>query len=258
MKDFASRMKEITSTLADGTSGAGSANSSAHGGGSVCGQQAGAAAAAQQQGSAASLAEKEALCDELMEIVENVDYARGGCVCGRKEGGRAGCRRWVQCWAQRALPATAAAVTAAALWRAGTSLPAVPSKASAPSHCASNDTRHPAPTTTTKQICTRSAACPRCCRSWPARTPRCAGAPPRSRRLAWPTTRLCSAGSWTRARCRRCWGCWPTATPWWPPRRCWACRRWCGTTTRGCRWVRRHCVRCWRLCASSHVLRHAC
>jgi len=48
MKDFADRMKEINSTLG------GSGDSSS------------------------SLADKEALCDELMEIVENVDYARGG------------------------------------------------------------------------------------------------------------------------------------------------------------------------------------
>lgn len=46
MKDFADRMKEINSTLG------GSGDSSS------------------------SLADKEALCDELMEIVENVDYAR--------------------------------------------------------------------------------------------------------------------------------------------------------------------------------------
>lgn len=53
MKDFADRMKEINSSL------------------SSSGAEAAAAA------DSSSLADKEALCDELMEIVENVDYARG-------------------------------------------------------------------------------------------------------------------------------------------------------------------------------------
>lgn len=50
MKDFAERMKEIKGVLED--------------------------QASQQP---ATLQDKEALLDELMEIVENVDYARGGC-----------------------------------------------------------------------------------------------------------------------------------------------------------------------------------
>jgi hypothetical protein len=54
MKDFADRMKEINTSLASSNEGG----------------------EAQQPGST-SLADKEALCDELMEIVENVDYARG-------------------------------------------------------------------------------------------------------------------------------------------------------------------------------------
>lgn len=55
MKDFADRMKEINASLAaDSSSAAGNDSSSG-----------------------TSLADKEALCDELMEIVENVDYARG-------------------------------------------------------------------------------------------------------------------------------------------------------------------------------------
>lgn len=59
MKDFADRMKEINASLAaDSSSSAadGGDNNSSSGG--------------------TSLADKEALCDELMEIVENVDYAR--------------------------------------------------------------------------------------------------------------------------------------------------------------------------------------
>lgn len=51
MKDFADRMKEINTSLSSSSS-ADAADSS-------------------------TLAEKEALCDELIEIVENVDYARG-------------------------------------------------------------------------------------------------------------------------------------------------------------------------------------
>lgn len=54
MKDFADRMKEINTSLASSSEGS----------------------EGQQPGST-SLADKEALCDELMEIVENVDYARG-------------------------------------------------------------------------------------------------------------------------------------------------------------------------------------
>jgi hypothetical protein len=54
MKDFADRMKEINTSLA-------SSSESSEG----------------QQPGSTSLADKEALCDELMEIVENVDYARG-------------------------------------------------------------------------------------------------------------------------------------------------------------------------------------
>jgi hypothetical protein len=50
MKDFADRMKEINTSLSSNSADA--ADSS-------------------------TLAEKEALCDELIEIVENVDYARG-------------------------------------------------------------------------------------------------------------------------------------------------------------------------------------
>jgi hypothetical protein len=50
MKDFADRMKEINTSLS--SSSADAADSS-------------------------TLADKEALCDELIEIVENVDYARG-------------------------------------------------------------------------------------------------------------------------------------------------------------------------------------
>ena len=59
MKDFADRMKEINTSL--------SSNSSA------------------DAADSSTLAEKEALCDELIEIVENVDYARGElCACGLK------------------------------------------------------------------------------------------------------------------------------------------------------------------------------
>jgi hypothetical protein len=58
MKDFADRMKEINASLAaDSSSGAGAGDNNSSSG--------------------TSLADKEALCDELMEIVENVDYARG-------------------------------------------------------------------------------------------------------------------------------------------------------------------------------------
>lgn len=57
MKDFADRMKEITTSL-------------------------GSSSDAEAEGATAtSLADKEALCDELMEIVENVDYARGRVHC---------------------------------------------------------------------------------------------------------------------------------------------------------------------------------
>lgn len=53
MTDFASRMKEINSSLSSSTSAEGSSDKTT------------------------TLAEQEALCDELVEIVENVDYARG-------------------------------------------------------------------------------------------------------------------------------------------------------------------------------------
>lgn len=75
MKDFADRMKEITSTLNNNSSSSSTATDS---------QQ-----AAADSGDGASLAEKEALCDELMEIVENVDYARGE-ADRRQEGRRRG------------------------------------------------------------------------------------------------------------------------------------------------------------------------
>jgi hypothetical protein len=58
MKDFADRMKEITASLGGSSDGA-----AAEGG---------------EADAVVSLAEKEQLCDELMEIVENIDYARGG------------------------------------------------------------------------------------------------------------------------------------------------------------------------------------
>lgn len=57
MKDFADRMKEITASLGSSSDGAAAEGADAE--------------------TDSSLAEKEQLCDELMEIVENVDYARG-------------------------------------------------------------------------------------------------------------------------------------------------------------------------------------
>lgn len=65
MKDFVERMKEIKDVL---NSDRGQAAESA---GTV------EPAAGSSSNKEASLAEKEALCDELMEIVESVDYARG-------------------------------------------------------------------------------------------------------------------------------------------------------------------------------------
>lgn len=70
MKDFAERMREIKDALTGsaaqqqgGTTDEGAGGSQLHGG-------TGATAAL-------SLAEKEALCDELLDIVESVDHARG-------------------------------------------------------------------------------------------------------------------------------------------------------------------------------------
>jgi hypothetical protein len=73
MKDFADRMKEIKHALSDEPQQ----------------QQQGAEAAAGSAAAAAavlSLSEKEALCDELMDIVESVDCARG-----RHEAKSSGC-----------------------------------------------------------------------------------------------------------------------------------------------------------------------
>jgi hypothetical protein len=68
MKDFADRMKEIKHALSDEPEPASQQ------------QQQGAEAAVGNTAAAAglSLSEKEALCDELMDIVESVDCARGG------------------------------------------------------------------------------------------------------------------------------------------------------------------------------------
>lgn len=78
MKDFADRMKEIKHALSD--EGQPAADQQQQ-------QQQGAEAAAGSAAAAGlSLAEKEALCDELMDIVESVDCARGGL----SEGGRGG------------------------------------------------------------------------------------------------------------------------------------------------------------------------
>ena len=70
MKDFADRMKEIKEVLdAEG-------QPQAPGGGGGNEQQPPQAAAA------ATLKEKEDLMDELMEIVENIDHAKGERLCG--------------------------------------------------------------------------------------------------------------------------------------------------------------------------------
>jgi hypothetical protein len=70
MKDFADRMKEIKDALsADGEAPPEQQQQ----------QQQMSSAAADSSGTAPlSLAEKEALCDELMELVESLDHARGG------------------------------------------------------------------------------------------------------------------------------------------------------------------------------------
>jgi Sec-independent protein translocase protein TatA len=75
MKDFADRMKEIKHALSDEgqpASGQQQQQQQQH--------QQGTDAAAGGSAAAAgvSLSEKEALCDELMDIVESVDCARGG------------------------------------------------------------------------------------------------------------------------------------------------------------------------------------
>lgn len=65
MKDFADRMKEITSALNTDSSSSQPAESAV------------ATAASSDNSKELTLAEKEALCDELMDIVESVDCARG-------------------------------------------------------------------------------------------------------------------------------------------------------------------------------------
>lgn len=64
MQDFAARMKEIKAALERDDDGGGSGGSTS---------------AANDTG---GLEEKEALLDELMDIVASIDYARGACVLG--------------------------------------------------------------------------------------------------------------------------------------------------------------------------------
>jgi hypothetical protein len=70
MKDFADRMKEIKHALSDEGQPAADQQQQQQGGEAAAG---GSAAAG-----GLSLSEKEVLCDELMDIVESVDCARGG------------------------------------------------------------------------------------------------------------------------------------------------------------------------------------
>ncbi|GBF98487.1 hypothetical protein Rsub_11697 [Raphidocelis subcapitata] len=70
MKDIGERMKEIKAALDDGSAAAGAAEPA------PASPAAAAAAAAAAQRAAPQLAREEVLLDELMEIVESVDYAR--------------------------------------------------------------------------------------------------------------------------------------------------------------------------------------
>lgn len=67
MKDFVERMKEIKDVLSSGSAPTATAAADTPG----------ATDAAGSSDKVATLAEQEALCDELMDIVESVDYARG-------------------------------------------------------------------------------------------------------------------------------------------------------------------------------------